>query len=476
MQRLSGTDALFLTMETPEWHQHIAGLTVLDPSTSEDFSFEKAVAHLESRLPLAPKFKWKLKETPLNLDRAVWIEDTNFDLARHIRRAGVPQPGGKVETAELLSQIMTRQLDRRYPLWEFWYLDGLANGRLATVVKFHHCLLDGMAGASLATVLTDLEPDPPPREIPKAKTSAGREPSSAELLARSVLPNMRTPMRIARYTAEAGRRGLALLEFNRTAEDTAPLTGVPTTRWNAEISARRTNAFTSISLEDVKKIRRKYDVKVNDVVLAICSGALREYLLSHDELPEEPLVAGVPVSTRSADDNELNNQIANMNVSLATDEPDPKARLKAIAKSSKASKAMTNAIRAHQIQSIGETAPPLMLNFAIRALARTGALRAMPTVMNTVVSNVPGPPFPLYFAGALTTGMFPGSVITETMGLNITVLSYIDRIDFGLSADPELVPDLWDIADGIPKSLKALMKAGKLGKPTKVEDPFGEPM
>lgn len=461
-------------METSEWHQHIAGLTILDPSTTEGFGFERAVAHLEERLQLAPKFKWKLKETPLGLHRPVWIDDTGFDLARHVRRVGVPQPGGKVETAELLSQIMMRQLDRRYPLWEFWYLDGLANGLVGFVMKFHHCLLDGVSGAALTTVLMDLEADPPPREVPTEVESLGNEPSDVELLLRSIIPNARTPLRISRYMGEAARRGVALLDFNRKADETAPMGGAPTTRWNTQISARRINAFASVSLADIKKIKNKYDVKINDVVLAICSGVIRSYLESHDELPDKSLVAGVPISTRAEGDDEMNNQISNMIVTLATDEADPVKRLQTIASGSKASKAMTNAVRAHQIQSLGETAPPLVLGFAIRALASTGALRAMPTVLNTIVSNVPGPPFPLYFAGARTTGMFPGSVITETMGLNFTVLSYLDRIDFGLSADPELVPDLWDMADSVPAALAELLKAAKLGKPTKVDDAFGD--
>ncbi len=472
LHRLSGTDALFLSLETPEWHQHMAGLTILDPSTTEGFGYERFVAHLEERLPLAPKFRWKLRETPLNLDRPVWVEDEGFDIARHVRRIGVPSPGRPVELAELIAQLMTRQLNRRHPLWEVWYVDGLAGGLVAFVMKIHHCLMDGVSGAALTTGVMDLEPDPPPREIPEETDSPGPGPSDLELLVRSVLPNVRTPFRMSRYMAEAARRGIALLEFNRKSDEAPPLTGIPTTRWNKEISARRAMAFASVSLEDVKKVKNEFDVKVNDVVLAICSGTLRTYLDGHGELPENSLVAGVPISTRAEGDDEFNNQIANMVVSLATDEPDPVARLREIAASSRTSKAMTNAIRAHQIQSIGETAPPLMLNLAIRGLARTGALQAMPTVMNTLVSNVPGPPFPIYMAGAQVRAMFPGSVITETMGLNITVLSYLDHIDFGLSADPELIPDLWDIADGIPAALADLLKAAKLGKPTTFSDPF----
>ena len=212
MKRLSGSDQLFLSLETPEWHQHIAGLTLLDPSDCDDFGFDKAVAHLERRLDLAPKFRWKLKRVPFGLDRPGWVEDETFDLRRHVHRVGVPSPGGRRELAELYGQIMTTQLNRRYPLWDFWYIEGLANGRVAFVLKFHHCLLDGMAGASLATVLSDLSPDAEHPPVPDDLPEAGPAPSDAELVRRSVVPNTRIPFRIARYVGEAAGRGIAMLQ------------------------------------------------------------------------------------------------------------------------------------------------------------------------------------------------------------------------------------------------------------------------
>ena len=193
-------------METPSWHQHIAGLTILDPSDAEDFGYEKAVQILTERLALAPKFQWKLKEVPLGLDRPVWVEDTEFDINRH----------------------------RRYPLWEYWYLDGLANGRVGGVLKFHHCLLDGVSGASLM----DLGPDAPMPEPPDDTEQAGPEPSTLELLARSALPNVRTPGRVRQYGAQLVRRGAAILEFQREAESPNPMTGIPRTSWNAKIGPR----------------------------------------------------------------------------------------------------------------------------------------------------------------------------------------------------------------------------------------------
>ncbi|MDH3706624.1 MAG: WS/DGAT domain-containing protein, partial [Acidimicrobiia bacterium] len=332
----------------------------------------------------------------------------------------------------------------------------------------------GVAGASLAAVMMDLEPDAPTPEPPGGTEGAGPEPTSWELLARSVVPNARTPFRIMRYGTALAQRGVAFVQHQIGADTPTAYTGIPRTRWNDRIGPRRSCAFSSVSLDDVKQLKVHHDVKVNDVVMAICAGAMRMYLDGHDELPESSLVAGVPVSTRAADDDSLDNQIANMNVSLATDVADPVERLLQINRNSQASKEMTSAVRARKIQSIGETAPPLMLNLAIRTLHGTGALTAVPTVMNTIISNVPGPPFPIYFAGARATGMFPGSVIMEAMGLNITVLSYVDRLDIGLAADPELVPDLWHLADLMPRALAELLDASDLGEPTPVVDPFGE--
>jgi WS/DGAT/MGAT family acyltransferase len=251
------------------------------------------------------------------------------------------------------------------------------------------------------------------------------------------------------------------------------VTDVPRTSFNRVVGPRRTLAFSSVSLADVRRIKEHAGVTVNDVVLALCSTALRGYLAARGELPDAALVTGVPVSTRAEGDTAMDNQVATMQVSLATDVADPVERLAAIHESSRAAKAMTEAVRAHPIGSLGETAPPLVLGLAVRAAASTNLLGRLPTIVNTLVSNVPGPPFPLYTAGARVTGIFPTSVIMEGMGLNITVFSYEDRMDFGLHMDPELVDDGWGVAERIPGALAELLEAMDLGDPTPVRDPFG---
>ena len=314
MQRLSGTDSLFLAGETPAWHQHVAGLSIIDPSDAPDFSFDAVVAGVCDRLPLISKLTWKLREVPLGLHRAVWIADPDFDVRRHVRRIAVPTPGGPRETAEVVGQIVSTQLDRRHPLWEIWYLEGLVNDRVGFLMKYHHCLLDGVAGSGMAALLFDFEPSPPSRHIPPLPAPEPA-PSAACLFLQSLVPSAAAPWRVARYAARVARRGVDAVGYalsQRPKPDVSAMVQAPRTSFNRSIGARRAMAFTSVALDDVKALRTHFDVKVNDVVLALCSGALRIYLDDRGELPDRTLTAGVPVSTRVEGDVSLDNQISYM--------------------------------------------------------------------------------------------------------------------------------------------------------------------
>ena len=474
MKRLSGTDALFLSMEQPNWHQHIGGLTIIDRSEAPGFGFLAMRQLMLDRMALTPKFMWKLHQVPLNLDLPIWVDDDDFDVDNHLHHVALPAPGGDAELATLTGKILSRQLDRRRPLWDLWFVEGLPNDRVAFVSKFHHCLLDGMSGASLATVLFDFAPDADPPEIPPDDEieRAGPAPSDAELLARASVPALATPLKLTNYLARGARRGATMFSMAREGVGVVPQ-DVPTTVFNGSVGPKRRLAFCSVAMDDVKAVKNHYEVKVNDVVLAICAGALRRYLEERGELPDRPLLTGVPVSTREDDDGSYDNKLANMIVSLATDVDDPGERLRAIHESSMGAKELTAAVRAHQIPSMGEVVPPAVLNVAVQTIAASGLISILPTAMNTIISNVPGPPFPLYIGGARVTGIFSASIIAETMGLNITLFSYMDRLDFGLMVDPEVVPDPWTIADGFHDALAELMAAADLGEPTVVEDPFG---
>jgi diacylglycerol O-acyltransferase len=278
-----------------------------------------------------------------------------------------------------------------------------------------------------------------------------------------------------------GRSSLALVQrlatiatFSGDGGQAYRYTGAPRTSFNGRIGPRRAFGFSSVALADVLALKEKFDVKVNDVVLALCDGALRNYLTGNGEHLDAPLVAGVPVSTRGTDTT-LDNQIGTMCVQLATDVADPVERLILIHQNAAAAKTLHHEIRAHQLPSIGEMGPPAVLELLLRTLSQTGLASRLPTPMNAIISNVPGPPFDLFMAGGRITGIFPTSVIMETMALNITLFSYGDRIDFGVYADPQAVPDPFLIADGIPAALRELLTEAGLGDPSPVIDPFGEP-
>lgn len=473
MKRLGGTDALFLSLETPSWHQHVGGLSIIDPQ-DRSIVFDDFVIKVQDRIPYAPKFTWKLKPTPFGLDRPLWVDDEEFDVRRHVRRIGLPSPGGAKELGEVVGTLMSTQLDRRWPLWEMWFIEGVAGGKIAIFLKYHHCLLDGVAGASLATVLLDVEPDAtaPLAPLPDPQEAkAGPDPGDLEVLARTLLAQPGRPLRMARYMTGLVGKGVAALNSIRTDEENRAILRAPVTPFNAPIGPRRELAFASVSMRDVHALKVKHDVKVNDVMLAITAGALRRYLQKHDKLPDTPLVTAVPVSTRSQGDRSLDNQISNMFVSLATDIADPIERLEAVKRSTQSAKAMRNAIGAREIQSIGEVASPLILGTAIRTIYRTSLMSRIPLRVNTVVSNVPGPNIPLYMCGGKVVAVFPSSVILEGMGLNVTVFSYLDRVDFGIHVDPDLVPDVWVLANEVASALAELMEASGLGPPTPVEMP-----
>ncbi|MET0903787.1 MAG: wax ester/triacylglycerol synthase family O-acyltransferase [Acidimicrobiales bacterium] len=472
MKRLSGTDALFLSTETPAWHQHVGGLTIIDPSESERFSFEEVRRTLLERIPRVPKFRWKLKEVPLHLDRAVWIEDEDFDVDKHLRRIAVPPPGGRREVGDLMGMFMGYQLDRRRPLWEMFYVDGVVGGQMALITKFHHCLMDGASGAGLAEQLFDLERDPPPvAEVPPPADGAGLYvPSDLELVARALIPTVQTPRKILEYLLRTAGRGATILQQRN--ENPMAL-GVAGPCFNGIVGPHRQSSFTSVSLDDVRALKDALGVKVNDVVLGLVSGALRQHMADHGDMPASgSLAAQVPVSTRVADDHDQTNKVATMSATLATDIEDPLERMETIHASTQSAKELTQAIRARKIQSVGEVAPPLLLNLASRAAWATNITDRVPRVANVVVSNVPGPPFPIYACGAKVSGIYASSVLLAFAGLNITLMSYIDRIDFGLTSDPDLLEDPWAIADGLQDALAELMDAAGLGKPTPVHDPF----
>lgn len=302
---------------------------------------------------------------------------------------------------------------------------------------------------------------------------AGRTPSDLELLARTAVGGLRSPERLVRYGSGLARRAVSVLGVTGGHVEAPPMGGLPRAPWNHDIGPRRSYAFTSFALQDLRAVKHIVGVTFNDVVLAVAAGALRAHLGELGVHPRASLVASVPMSTRANGDNGLDNQLANMMVRLHTDEPDPVARLLAIHHSADTAKAVMAAVRSTTIPSLGEIFTPAMLRLVFRTLHRTRALEHLPVMANLVVSNVAGPTVPLYLAGARMTAGFSGSVILDGMGLNITAVSYAGRVDVSVGVDPELVPDPWPITGLLEDSLAELMSAAGVGAPTTVPDTAG---
>lgn len=462
MRRLGGLDAAFLYGETPAWHMHVSAVMIIDPATAPGgFSIDRLEELVVARLPLVPQFRWKLVESPLGLGRPGWVDADDFDPAYHFRRTVCPPPGGSRELGELIGDLVSLKLDRRRPLWEMWFIDGLAGGRAAILYKIHHAIIDGVSGAELATVLLDLqpEPNPPPAEIPETSDTKDR-PHMVELLGRGLVYSALTPVRAARYTYQLVDWGLTVARFLRHPEPPKVPFQAPRTSFNRAITPGRRFAYTQVPFDEVRDIKHTFGVKVNDVVLALCAGTLRSYLQHRDELPAEPLIAQVPVSLRGASDKtEIGNRVGSMFATLATDVDDPVERLIAIHRSTRQAKEMRQALDARRIMNLTDTTPPGLIALAARTYTSMGLDGRTPPVFNLIISNVPGPPMPLYTGGARVLSLLPMGPLLYGGGLNVTVLSYCGAIHFGFLVDREAVPDPWPLADGVATALAELRRA-----------------
>ncbi|MGN2640625.1 WS/DGAT/MGAT family O-acyltransferase [Nocardia takedensis] len=462
MERLTGLDASFLYLETPTQHLHVCALLILDPAASETpYSYDTFRAELGRRLSLVPQMRKRVVEVPLNLDHPVWVDDPKFDLDNHLHRVGLPSPGGRDELAELVADIASTPMERTHPLWEMTIVEGLPDGRLAVVCKYHHATVDGVTAADILLALCDLGPDSVPATEPKdwepesqpadwrlLTDAAIRMPAKAAIL--GMVPKTLGMLAGFAHRRRKNQRGMAL-----------PLTA-PRTPFNRCIGARRRIAFAEANLDAIKEIRTRFDVTVNDVVMSVVGGALRDYLTKHDELPDRSLIASVPVSVhRTTRHDDGINKVSSLFAELGTDIADPAERLRAVAAANRAAKREHDEVDPDFLRDLTNFAPPNTARFAIRLYSQLGLAEHHPVVHNLVVSNVPGPSVPLNFLGLRIAGLYPFGPVFDGAGLTVTVLSLDGNLDFGLIACRDLVPDVAVLADAVPVAIDDLLVAAR---------------
>jgi WS/DGAT/MGAT family acyltransferase len=411
---------------------------------------------------LAP-FRRRLAWVPFNLSHPVWIEDPDFDIENHMHRTTVRAPGSMHELAEIVGDIASRPLDRTKPLWELWMIEGLENGQLAMCTKMHHAAIDGVTGADLMAHLFDLTPDAQPPAPPEEPWHGDPVPSDWELYTdalRHVTGNPARMVKVLRRTVKSV--GDIIQQQRKAADENRPTPALPftapKTRWTGAITPHRVVAFGAASLADMRHIKSTFGTTVNDVVLAASTMTLRKYLEAHDDLPDQPLVASCPVSVHGQSESEGTNQVSTMFVRLPVQLDDPVEILRTINAETKEAKIMQSAIGADTLQDFAQFIPPTLFNRAMRLYSNLNLADRHRPVHNMIVSNVPGPPIPLYAAGSRVTGVYPFGPLLEGAGLNLTILSNMGNVDFGVIGCRETVPDVWDIADGFGEAVLELRK------------------
>jgi WS/DGAT/MGAT family acyltransferase len=499
MKTLSGLDGAFLHLETEATPMHVASLHRFDPPAGKKrLNFLAEIRkQLRDRLSLAPVLTRRLAPMPLQFANPVWIEDTAVDIDQHVTGLRLPAPGGQRELEDCVATLHAQLLDRSRPLWQITVIDGLASGQLAYYVKIHHALLDGKAGVMLAQVLFDATPEPAPSPAPQPRRRASpqAEPPAQEVAAEPASPGLMALagaalkhdaaqyIKLVRHLPEvvttlAGLLGVgggpksapaAATRDTETPDKAAAgkkFTFGPKTALNVPITGERSFAGLSLPLEAIKALAARHEVKVNDIVLALCSGTLRRYLARHGGIPRKPLIATMPISLRAAGNTEFTTQATLSLVSLHSHLADPLRRLRAIRDAAGSVKAMARTARNVIPTDFPSIGSPWLLQSLATLYGKTRLAGAMPPIANVVISNVPGPPVPLYAAGARMTDYWPLSITEHGVGLNLTVMSYAHTMGFGFTAARCAVPDARELTSALMEAFEELQALPVKAAPT----------
>lgn len=485
MYQLSGLDTVFLNLETNAVPMHVGGLAIIDPGAApEGFGFDMVKRLIDQRLHLLPMFRRRLLTTPLDLDQPYWIEDPEFDIENHVRHRGLPRPGTMQQLADFLCDIISTRLDRSMPLWRVFYIEGLQGGKVAFAAKIHHACIDGVSGAEIFSTLLDLQPKPrlvPPPESPWVPDEIPAPWKLSYITARNLLARPGNIYRLVKETSPLvyalGRTAWAQRRVAQETKDkrvsdrndngNGAGTGVdggnggaaPRMRFNNTITSRRSYAFRTLSLEDIKQVKNAFGVSVNDVVLCVCAGGLREYLKSKKDLPKKSLVAAIPVSVRSAEEQgKGGNRVTMARTQLYTEIADPVERLLALSRKMNKVKTSMKAIPAKLMLDWAHAPPPAVMAQAARLYENFSIQDHMSPPYNLVISNVPGPKAPLYLCGAKVLANYPMSIPYHGLACNITVFSYQDNLDVGITAHRGTVPDPELMMDAMEKELAELKR------------------
>ncbi len=467
MKQLNSIDAAFLYLESAKAPMHVGGVYIFEkPEGKDQFNYKEFRDFIGSRIHQVDMFRQRLVEVPLNLGRPYWAKDPDFNLDFHLAHMAVPQPGGLKELMALAGRIFSRPLDRGRPLWEMAFVEGLNGidnlkpGSFAVIAKAHHAAIDGMSGATMMAAIFDMFPKPV-KVKPEEKPFKGEKiPHGLKLITKSTGKALNTPLKVLKFAKNtAVSTTSTVIEAAKKKVKAPPrLFSSPKTLFNVPVTHNRIFSGSWVELDRIKAIKNKVEgTTINDVVLTICSGALSKYLKGKKNPPKKSLVAMAPISVRSeSKKNAGGNQISGMLVSLATDEKDLLSRLHAINTSSKGSKVYSKAVGAEQMMDL---VPSQLASLASRLYTTMGVSEMHNPLYNLIITNVPGPPIPLYLNGAKMRAIFGLSPLFDGMALIITVFSYSGRVYFGLASCQEIMPDIDDLSEYIKDALTELEAA-----------------